>query len=73
MMTVSSNNLFGTPSRYCFHLTVGIGIQFEQNTYLYLESDGTDMVCARLEGEADREIVVSFELTSGSALGWLAY
>lgn len=53
-------------------LITAIGIQFEQTTYPYLESNGTSMVCALLEGEADREIVVTFESASGSAQGLLA-
>ena len=53
-------------------LFTAIGIQFEQATYPYLESAGTSMVCALLEGEADREIVVTFESASGSAEGLLA-
>lgn len=31
------------------------------------------MVCALLEGEADREIVVTFESTDGLAQGLLAH
>ena len=54
-------------------LITAIGIQFEQTTYSYLESAGTSMVCALLEGEADREIVVTFESASGSAEGLFSY
>ena len=69
MTTVSTSLIL----YYCFDVALisGVGIRFEQNTYLYLESAGTDMVCALLEGEADREIVVTFELTNGLAQGWL--
>lgn len=54
------------------HWITAIGIRFEESSYLYLENAGTSMVCALLEGEADREIVVTFESANGLAQGLLA-
>lgn len=56
-------------SSYYLSLFVVVGIRFEQTTYFYLESAGLSMVCALLEGEADREIAVTFGLTSDVAQG----
>lgn len=53
---------------------LGVQISFEQAVYMFPESVGTQNVCAALDGVADRNIVVTFEvlsIASDSAQGML--
>ena len=45
-------------------------IRFEQALYQFSEDVGVQTVCAILDGVADRDIVVTFELASDAAQGW---
>lgn len=44
--------------------SLGVQIRFEQAMYIIPENVGTQTVCATLDGVADRDIVVTFEVLS---------